>query len=83
MDLLDGILGSRRRRGGNNDFFDTLRGASRWIFGCGCALVLAIALLVILIVGGAIQLGDDALTVGVVLVMIVVGVISLFRVGRS
>lgn len=83
MDLLNGILGSRRRRGGNNDFFDTLRGASRWIIGCGCALLLGIALLAILIIGGAIQLGGDSLTVGVVLVMIVVAIVSLFRTARS
>lgn len=78
MDILGGLLNSRRR-GGNNDFFDTLRGASRWILGCGCALVLLFALLIILIIGGAIQLGEDALTVGVVLVMIVVAIVSLIR----
>jgi len=83
VDLLGEILGSRSRRGGNNDFFDTLRGASRWIVGCGCALVLGIILIIVLIVGGAIQLGGDALTVGVVLVMIVVAIISLFRTARS
>lgn len=83
MDLLDSILSSRRRRGGNNDFFETLRGAWRWILGCGCALVVAIAVVAVLIVEGTIQLGDNALTVGVVLVMIVVSIVSLIRVGRT
>lgn len=79
VDLFGSFLNSRRKRGGSNDFFDTLRGASRWILGCGCALVLLFVLLVILIVGGAIQLGEDALTIGVVLVMIVVAIVSLIR----
>ena len=39
--------------------------------------------IIVLIVGGAIQLGGDALTVGVVLVMIVVAIVSLFRTARS
>ena len=79
VDLLGGLLNSRRRRGGNNDFFDTLRGASRWILSCGCALGLFVALLIILIISGAIQLGEDPLTVGVVIVMIVVATVSLIR----
>ncbi|MCC6798753.1 MAG: hypothetical protein IT325_01460 [Anaerolineae bacterium] len=83
MDLFGGLFNSRRKRGGNNDFFDTLRGASRWIVSCGCALALAILFLVILIVGGAIKLGDDALTVGVVITMIIVAVVSLIRTARS
>lgn len=83
MDLLSGLFNSRQKRGGNNDFFDTLRGASRWIVSCGCALALAIIFLVILIVGGAIKLGDDALTAGVVIAMIIVAVVSLIRTARS
>jgi peptidoglycan/LPS O-acetylase OafA/YrhL len=83
VDLLSGLFNSRRKRGGSNDFFDTLRGASRWIVSCGCALALAIIFLVILLVGGAIQLGDDALTVGVVIAMIIVAVVSLIRTARS
>lgn len=83
MDLIGSLLNPRRKRGGNNDFFDTLRGASRWLISCGCALALVIIFLVILIVGGAIKLGENALTVGVVIAMIVVAVVSLIRTARS
>lgn len=83
MDFLNGILNPGKRRGGGNDFFDTLRGASRWVVSCGCALLLLIILVILLIVGGAIRLGENAVTAGVVIVMIVVAVVSLVRTARS
>lgn len=83
MDLLERILGANNRRGGSNDFFDTLRGLSRWVVSCGCALLLGIVFLVILIVGGAIQLGNEAITIAVVVAMIIVAVVSLFRASFS
>lgn len=77
MDLLDLILGRRRRR--DNDLSGVLGFVSRWLAACSCLIISAIALIVVLIVGGVITVGGDTVTIVIVLITIVVAVVSLIR----
>jgi L-asparagine transporter-like permease len=77
MDLLDLFLG-RDRRGGDS-VTDTIQGLSRWIFRCGCLLILAVIVGIALVVGGVVQFGTSAINVIVVFIMIIVAVASLIR----
>lgn len=78
MDLLETLLGrdSRRRR-------DELPGIlglfSRWIVGCGCILLAIVIGGLILLLAGIISFGEDAVTVIIVVVTIIVAIASLIR----
>lgn len=74
MDILQSLLGRSDRRD-NFDFADLIKMFSRWIFGCGC-------LLVVLIVAAAfwvVDQGESAITVLVVVITMIVAVASLIR----
>ncbi|WP_119072441.1 hypothetical protein [Aggregatilinea lenta] len=77
MDLLETLLGRDRPRDGG--LLDRLGNFSRWIMGCGCILVLAIAAGVALLVAGVVQLGDEVVPLLLVVGVVIVAVISLVR----
>lgn len=78
MDLLDMVLGrgNKRRR---NELPGVLGAFSRWIVGCGCLLLAAVIAGLILLLAGIISLGEDAMTVIIVVVTIIVAIASLIR----
>jgi len=83
-DLLDLILGGRNRRrrresGIGDEISDTISGVTKFLIGCGCILVAVIVAGIILLVGGVITLGDQAIVVLVIVGMIIVAVASLIR----
>jgi peptidoglycan/LPS O-acetylase OafA/YrhL len=77
VDLLDLILGRRRRR--DSDLSGVLGFVSRWLAACSCLIVSAIVLLIVLIAGGVIAVGGDTVTLVIVFVTIIVAVASLIR----
>lgn len=80
MDLLDLLLGrSKRSSGGQGGLFDLIGDVSKWVIGCGCALILLIVGGIALLIAGVVHLGDTAIMVIVVVVAVVVAVASLIR----
>lgn len=77
MDLLDILLGRDRPR--DSGLLDRIGSYSRWIIGCGCILVLAVAAGVALLVAGVVQLGDQIIPLALLVVVVIVAVISLVR----
>mgnify|MGYP000843538764 CR=1 FL=1 len=80
MDFLESLLGLNDRRRGGGSILDTLGDLSRWVIGCGCAIVLAIVAGIALLIFGVIRLGEEALVVLVVIGMVLAAVVSLVRI---
>jgi hypothetical protein len=78
MDLLDMLLGkgSKRRRQELPGIFGLV---SRWLVGCGCLLLAAVIAGLILLLAGIISFGEDAMTVIIVVITIIVAIASLIR----
>lgn len=77
LDLLEGLLGRERNRA--NSLFDRFGRYSRWIFGCGCLLIVAIATGAALLIAGVVQLGEEAVPLALVAVVMIAAVVSLIR----
>lgn len=56
-----------------------LGGATRWVVGCGCLMLVVAVAGIVLLIAGIINFGESALTVIMVFAMIVVAVISMIR----
>jgi hypothetical protein len=78
MDLLEMLLGRDRKRRGEQ-LPGILGALSRWIVGCGCLLVAVLVAGMALLLFGVISFGDQAVTVIVVFVTIIVAIASLIR----
>jgi hypothetical protein len=78
MDFLDLLLGreGKRRR---EELPGILRLVSRWMIGCGCLMLAAVIGGVILLLAGIISFGQDAATVIIVVITIIVAIASLIR----
>jgi hypothetical protein len=78
MDLLDLLLGrgSKRRR---EELPGILGLLSRWLVGCGCLLLAAVVAGLILLLAGIISFGQNAVTVVIVVITIIVAIASLIR----
>ncbi|RPI93019.1 MAG: hypothetical protein EHM39_13160 [Chloroflexi bacterium] len=80
MDILDLLLGGSNRRRRRDDGISGLVGnLSRWILGCGCILVAVVVVGLIALLAGIISFGEDAVTVIIVVLTIIVAVASLIR----
>lgn len=76
MEIIDLLLG----RGKRFERADGLMGwLSRRMINCGCLLAALVLLGVVLVVTGFVQVGQDALTVAIVFITILVAVASLIR----
>jgi hypothetical protein len=78
MDLLDMLLG-RGNRGRRDELPGILGLFSRWIVGCGCILLAIVIGGLILLLAGIVSFGEDAVTVVIVVVTIIVAIASLIR----
>jgi hypothetical protein len=78
MDFLDLLLGreGRRRR---EELPGILGLLSRWLVGCGCLMLAAVIGGVVLLLAGIISFGQDAATVIIVVITIIVAIASLIR----
>jgi hypothetical protein len=78
MDLLDLLLGkgSKSRR---QELPGILGLFSRWLVWCGCLLLAAVVGGMILLLAGIISFGQDAVTVIIVVLTIIVAIASLIR----
>jgi hypothetical protein len=78
MDFLDLLLGreGKRRR---EELPGILGAISRWLVGCGCLMLAAVIGGVILLLAGIISFGQDAATVIIVVITIIVAIASLIR----
>jgi hypothetical protein len=80
MDLLDMLLGgNNNKRGRDNDLPGVFGTLSRWLVGCGCLLLAAVIGGLILLLAGIISFGEDAMTVIIVVITIIVAIASLIR----
>ncbi len=77
LDLLEALLGRERNR--VDGLFDRFGRFSRWIIGCGCLLVVAIATGVALLIAGVVQLGEEAVPLVLVGIVMIAAVVSLIR----
>jgi hypothetical protein len=76
MDLIDLFLG----RGKRFERADGLLGwLSRRMISCGCLLAALVLLGAVLVITGFVQVSDNALTVVIVFITIIVAVASLIR----
>jgi uncharacterized membrane protein len=79
MDLIEMLLGGGNNRRNRDELPGILGAFSKWIFRCGCLLlVLAIMGLVLLVVG-IVPVGGNLVTTAIVVVTIIVAVASLIR----
>lgn len=76
MDIFDLLLGRDRRR---DDIGTMVGGLSRWIMRCGCLLLILVLSGVALLVTGTVRVGEDSVTIAVVLITMIVAVASLIR----
>ncbi|MCL4238115.1 MAG: hypothetical protein KJ047_07670 [Anaerolineae bacterium] len=76
MDLIDLLLGRSDRYQRTPGL---LGGLSRWLVSCSCLLSALVLLGVVLVLGGFISVGENAITVVIVFVTIVVAIASLIR----
>jgi len=74
VEILETLLGRNDRRD-DFDFADLIKMFSRWIFGCGCLAVVAIVAAAFWVVNQ----GENAITVLVVVITMIVAVASLIR----
>jgi len=76
VDLIDLLLGRSDRYQRTPGL---LGGLSRWLVSCSCLLSALVLLGVVLVLGGFISVGENAITVVIVFVTIVVAIASLIR----
>jgi hypothetical protein len=86
MDLLEELLGLRGKQRGKrdnggigDDISDTLRGISRWIIGCGCLLVAGFIALIVLLLAGVIEAGEEFVVVLIIIGAIIAAIASIIR----
>ena len=78
MDILERMLGMNERRQ-RSELPGILGAISKWLVGCSCLLVGAVVAGLVLLLAGVISFGEDAVTIIIVVVTIIVAIASLIR----
>jgi hypothetical protein len=86
MDLLEELLGLRgKNRGRRRDdgivdnISDTVRGITKWIIGCGCLLVAGFIALIVLMLAGVIDAGEEFVVILIIIGAIIAAIASIVR----
>lgn len=79
MDFIFDLLGIGGGDGILNDIPEMIGGVIKWIVRCGCLLVLFLIGAIGLVILGVLEFGDNAITIMVVVLTMIVALASLIR----